>query len=38
MPEEYAGRGAVAVYDPTGSFLALVENQKGKAKSLAIFG
>ncbi|WP_200307276.1 tRNA pseudouridine(55) synthase TruB [Streptomyces adelaidensis] len=38
MPEEYEGRGAVAVFDPTGRFLALVESQKGKAKSLAIFG
>ncbi|MFI6337362.1 tRNA pseudouridine(55) synthase TruB [Streptomyces sp. NPDC050535] len=38
MPEEYAGRGAVAVFDPAGRFLALVEDQKGKAKSLAVFG
>ncbi|MFD7713812.1 tRNA pseudouridine(55) synthase TruB [Streptomyces sp. NPDC059785] len=38
MPEEYAGAGAVAVFDPSGRFLALVEEQKGKAKSLAVFG
>jgi tRNA pseudouridine55 synthase len=38
MPEEYAERGAVAVFDPTGRFLALVESQKGKARSLAVFG
>jgi len=38
MPEVYAGRGAVAVFDPAGVFLALVEEQKGKAKSLAVFG
>ncbi|MDT9700733.1 tRNA pseudouridine(55) synthase TruB [Streptomyces sp. P17] len=38
MPEEYAGRGAVAVFDPEGRFLALVEEHKGKAKSLAVFG
>lgn len=38
MPEEYADRGATAVFDPTGRFLALVESQKGKAKSLAVFG
>jgi tRNA pseudouridine55 synthase len=38
MPDEYAGRGAVAVFDPEGLFLALVEEQKGKAKSLAVFG
>jgi tRNA pseudouridine55 synthase len=37
MPEEYAGRGTVAVFDPEGQFLALVEEQKGKAKSLAVF-
>lgn len=37
MPEEYAGAGAVAVFDPQGRFLALVEAQKGKAKSLAVF-
>ncbi|MBV1938033.1 tRNA pseudouridine(55) synthase TruB [Streptomyces sp. BV286] len=38
MPEEYAGAGAVGVFDPQGRFLALVEQQKGKAKSLAVFG
>ncbi|MFC8199835.1 tRNA pseudouridine(55) synthase TruB [Streptomyces sp. NPDC060006] len=37
MPEEYAGAGAVGVFDPQGRFLALVEQQKGKAKSLAVF-
>ncbi|MFJ4811350.1 tRNA pseudouridine(55) synthase TruB [Streptomyces longwoodensis] len=36
MPEEYAGAGPVAVFDPEGRFLALVEEQKGKAKSLAV--
>ncbi|MFJ6986600.1 MULTISPECIES: tRNA pseudouridine(55) synthase TruB [unclassified Streptomyces] len=38
MPESYAGVGAVAVFDPEGVLLALVEEQKGKAKSLAVFG
>ncbi|MEU6284715.1 tRNA pseudouridine(55) synthase TruB [Streptomyces sp. NPDC047028] len=38
MPDEYAGTGPVAVFDPEGRFLALVEQHKGKAKSLAIFG
>ncbi|USQ83812.1 tRNA pseudouridine(55) synthase TruB [Streptomyces phaeoluteigriseus] len=38
MPDEYTGTGAVAVFDPEGRFLALVEEQKGKAKSLAVFG
>ncbi|WP_030381309.1 MULTISPECIES: tRNA pseudouridine(55) synthase TruB [unclassified Streptomyces] len=38
MPGEYAGRGPVAVFDPAGRFVALVEEQKGKAKSLAVFG
>ncbi|MET8038720.1 tRNA pseudouridine(55) synthase TruB [Streptomyces sp. NPDC005345] len=38
MPEEYTGKGAVAVIGPKGEFLALVEEQKGKAKSLAVFG
>ncbi|MGI5458429.1 tRNA pseudouridine(55) synthase TruB [Streptomyces sp. CA-249302] len=37
MPEEYAGLGTIAVFDPEGRFLALVEEQKGKAKSLAVF-
>ncbi|MGW4034242.1 tRNA pseudouridine(55) synthase TruB [Streptomyces sp. NPDC004838] len=30
-------RSPVAVFDPAGRFLALVEEQKGKAKSLAVF-
>ncbi|MFD8806701.1 tRNA pseudouridine(55) synthase TruB [Streptomyces sp. NPDC059597] len=38
MPDEYAGAGPVAVFDPAGAFLALVEAHKGKAKSLAVFG
>ncbi|MBJ7907508.1 tRNA pseudouridine(55) synthase TruB [Streptomyces sp. NPDC003656] len=38
MPDEYAGAGPVAVFDPEGTFLALVEAHKGKAKSLAVFG
>ncbi|GGW72788.1 tRNA pseudouridine(55) synthase TruB [Streptomyces galilaeus] len=38
MPDEYTSRGAVAVFAPEGRFLALVEEQKGKAKSLAVFG
>lgn len=38
MPDEYACVGAVAVFDPEGRFLALVEEQKGKAKSLAVLG
>ena len=38
MPEEYAGAGPVAVFAPEGQFLALVEEAKGKAKSLAVFG
>ncbi|GAA2931540.1 tRNA pseudouridine(55) synthase TruB [Streptomyces mexicanus] len=38
MPDEYAGRGPVAVFDPEGRFLALVEAHRGKAKSLAVFG
>lgn len=38
MPDAYAGSGAVAVFDPEGRFLALVEELKGKAKSLAVFG
>ncbi|MER7659487.1 tRNA pseudouridine(55) synthase TruB [Streptomyces albidoflavus] len=37
MPEEYAGRGPVGVFDPAGSCLALVEEQKGRAKSVAVF-
>ncbi|MFF0742059.1 tRNA pseudouridine(55) synthase TruB [Streptomyces sp. NPDC004111] len=31
-------RNPVAVYGPDGRFLALVEDQRGKAKSLAVFG
>jgi tRNA pseudouridine55 synthase len=38
MPDEYAGSGPVAVFDPEGRFLALVEEHRGKAKSLAVFG
>jgi tRNA pseudouridine55 synthase len=38
MPDEYGGAGPVAVFDPEGRFLALVEQHKGKAKSLAVFG
>ncbi|TPQ16558.1 tRNA pseudouridine(55) synthase TruB [Streptomyces sporangiiformans] len=38
MPEEYAGVGAVAVFGPEGRLLVLVEERKGKAKSLAVFG
>lgn len=38
MPDEYAGAGPVAVFTPEGRFLALVEQHKGKAKSLAVFG
>ncbi|MGW7080729.1 tRNA pseudouridine(55) synthase TruB [Streptomyces sp. NPDC054866] len=37
MPGEYAGVGAVAVFDPDGRFLVLAEELKGKAKSLAVF-
>ncbi|MGW1803438.1 tRNA pseudouridine(55) synthase TruB [Streptomyces sp. NPDC002078] len=38
MPDEYAGAGPVAVFDPEGRFLALVEQHRGKAKSVAVFG
>ncbi|MEV5613200.1 tRNA pseudouridine(55) synthase TruB [Streptomyces sp. NPDC052225] len=38
MPAEYAGAGPVAVFGADGRFLALVEESKGKAKSLAVFG
>ncbi|SDE13870.1 tRNA pseudouridine(55) synthase TruB [Streptomyces prasinopilosus] len=38
MPEEYAGTGPVAAFDPEGTFLALVEEHRGKAKSLSVFG
>lgn len=37
MPDGYAGAGPVAVFDPEGRFLVLVEEAKGKAKSLAVF-
>ncbi|MFD4989382.1 tRNA pseudouridine(55) synthase TruB [Streptomyces sp. NPDC058374] len=37
MPEEYAGKGPVGVFDPAGRCLALVEEQKGRAKSVAVF-
>lgn len=37
MPDEYTGRGPVAVYDAQGRFLVLVESERGKAKSLAVF-
>ncbi|MFF8645531.1 tRNA pseudouridine(55) synthase TruB [Streptomyces sp. NPDC015345] len=37
MPGEYAGVGAVAVFDPEGRFLVLAEESRGKAKSLAVF-
>lgn len=37
MPGEYAGVGAVAVFDAEGRFLVLAEELKGKAKSLAVF-
>ncbi|ATL30872.1 tRNA pseudouridine(55) synthase TruB [Streptomyces formicae] len=37
MPEEYAGQGAVAAFDPEGRFLVLAEESRGKAKSLAVF-
>ncbi|MEU2212270.1 tRNA pseudouridine(55) synthase TruB [Streptomyces hygroscopicus] len=35
--EEAPGPGPVAVFGPEGRFLALVEESKGKAKSLAVF-
>ncbi|WP_055493410.1 tRNA pseudouridine(55) synthase TruB [Streptomyces sp. TP-A0356] len=38
MPDEYVGVGPVAVFAPEGRFLALVEDLRGKAKSLAVFG
>jgi tRNA pseudouridine55 synthase len=38
MPDEYAGAGPVAVFGPDGRLLALVEEHKGKAKSVAVFG
>ncbi|QLH24457.1 tRNA pseudouridine(55) synthase TruB [Streptomyces sp. Rer75] len=36
-PREGAGAGPVAVFGPDGRFLALVEESKGRAKSLAVF-
>ncbi|PNG92541.1 tRNA pseudouridine(55) synthase TruB [Streptomyces malaysiensis] len=36
-PDPVAGHGPVAVFGPEGRFLALVEESKGKAKSLAVF-
>ncbi|GAA0932074.1 tRNA pseudouridine(55) synthase TruB [Streptomyces thermoalcalitolerans] len=38
IPDEYAGAGPVAVFGPEGRFLALVEEQRGKTRSLAVFG
>ncbi|MER7177501.1 tRNA pseudouridine(55) synthase TruB [Streptomyces mesophilus] len=38
MPDEYGAGESVAVFDAEGRFVALVENLKGKAKSLAVFG
>lgn len=38
IPNEYADAGPVAVFGPEGEFVALVEEQKGKAKSLGVFG
>lgn len=37
MPDEYTGRGPVGVYDPQNKLLVLVEAERGKAKSLAVF-
>ncbi|MEV4917140.1 tRNA pseudouridine(55) synthase TruB [Streptomyces tirandamycinicus] len=37
MPD-YGGRSPVAVFGPGERFLALVEEHRGKAKSLAVFG
>ncbi|MFI6349900.1 tRNA pseudouridine(55) synthase TruB [Streptomyces sp. NPDC050560] len=37
MPDEYAAAGPVAVFGPGGRFLVLAEEQRGKAKSLAVF-
>ena len=33
----FEGTGPIAAFGPDGRFLALVENQGGKAKSLAVF-
>ncbi|WP_112469562.1 tRNA pseudouridine(55) synthase TruB [Streptomyces triticisoli] len=38
IPDEYAGTGPVAAFGPEGSLLALVEEQRGKARSLTVFG
>lgn len=38
IPDEYAGTGPVAVFGPEGRFLALVEEQRRKARILAVFG
>ncbi|NGO80504.1 tRNA pseudouridine(55) synthase TruB [Streptomyces sp. YC504] len=38
MPDAYGAGESVAVFDAEGRFVALVENLKGKAKSLAVFG
>ncbi|MFM9373074.1 tRNA pseudouridine(55) synthase TruB [Streptomyces sp. Da 82-17] len=38
LPDEYGTGQPVAVFDPDGRFVALVEGQGGKAKSLAVFG
>ncbi len=37
MPDEYGSGVPVAVFDPSGRFVALVESLKGKARSLAVF-
>ncbi|MFE9256000.1 tRNA pseudouridine(55) synthase TruB [Streptomyces sp. NPDC006879] len=37
MPDEYATGSPVAVFDPHGRLLALVESKGGKAKALAVF-
>ncbi|KNB51197.1 tRNA pseudouridine(55) synthase TruB [Streptomyces caatingaensis] len=34
----FEGSGPIAAFGPDGRFLALVENQGGRAKSLAVFG
>ncbi|WP_255955518.1 tRNA pseudouridine(55) synthase TruB [Streptomyces odontomachi] len=37
MPSGYEGAGPVAVFGPEGRFVALVEELKGRAKSLVVF-
>ncbi|MET9858876.1 tRNA pseudouridine(55) synthase TruB [Streptomyces smyrnaeus] len=37
MPADAVGRGPVAVFGPGGQFVALVAEQGGRAKSLAVF-